>query len=74
MDVVVQEQLMRLDRLVAVGEELWILDYKRQLLASEKNAYQLQLNIYADALASIYPDKPRRLALILADGQLIPMN
>lgn len=74
MDVVYQEQLMRIDRLVILNEELWILDYKRQLLDSEKIAYQQQLSIYAEALASIYPAKKLRLALILADGQFIPMN
>nr|WP_315467176.1 UvrD-helicase domain-containing protein [uncultured Undibacterium sp.] len=74
MDVVYQEQLMRLDRLVVLNDDVWILDYKRQLLESEKFAYQQQLNIYAEALANIYPAKKRRLALILADGQFIPMN
>lgn len=74
MDVVYQEQLMRLDRLVLIDNEVWILDYKRQLLESEKYAYQQQLLNYANALAPLYPMKQIRQALILADGQFIPMN
>lgn len=74
MDVVYQEQLMRLDRLVVLGDEVWILDYKRQLLDSEQSGYQDQLRTYAAALAPLYPMKKLSLALILADGQFIPMN
>ncbi|WP_230408603.1 UvrD-helicase domain-containing protein [Undibacterium flavidum] len=74
MEVVYQEQLMRLDRMVVSDEEVWILDYKRQLLASEKNDYLQQLNTYATALAPLYPMKQVKMALILADGQFIPMN
>ncbi|MFZ6820339.1 UvrD-helicase domain-containing protein [Undibacterium sp. Ji22W] len=74
MDIVYQEQVMRLDRMVALDDEVWILDYKRQLLASEKNDYLQQLTSYAAALAPLYPMKKLKLALILADGQFIPMN
>ncbi|MFA9273249.1 MAG: UvrD-helicase domain-containing protein [Candidatus Aquirickettsiella gammari] len=74
LDVVYQEQLIRLDRLVVLDDEVWILDYKRQLLASEQSGYQEQLRAYAAALTPLYPMKKLSLALILADGQFIPMN
>jgi ATP-dependent helicase/nuclease subunit A len=74
MDVVYQEQLMRLDRVVVFENELWVLDYKRQLLDSERIVYQQQLESYAEALARIYPTKKLRMALILANGQFIPLN
>ncbi|MDO8179181.1 MAG: UvrD-helicase domain-containing protein [Undibacterium sp.] len=73
MDVLYQQQILRLDRLVVRGEEVWVLDYKRQMLASEKNDYQAQLKAYSDALMTIFSDKKIRTALILTDGQLIEM-
>lgn len=73
MDILYQQQVVRLDRVVVLDDEVWVLDYKRQLLASERDAYQAQLKGYADALMSIFSDKKIRGALILSDGELIEM-
>lgn len=73
MDILYQQRLIRLDRVVIQDDEVWVLDYKRQMLPVEKAAYQAQLKEYGDALLSIYTDKNIRAALILADGQLIEM-
>ena len=73
MDISYQQQMLRLDRLVVLENEVWILDYKRQLLENEQIHYQEQMNGYREALTSIFFDKKIRAALILADGQLIEM-
>ena len=73
MDVLYQEQVLRLDRVVAFDDEVWVLDYKRQLLSNERNVYQEQLKEYSDALMTIFSDKKIRAALILSDGLLIEM-
>jgi ATP-dependent helicase/nuclease subunit A len=74
MDILFQQRVLRLDRVVALDQEVWVLDYKRQLLNDEVAAYQEQLDCYRDALRSVFPDKKIRSALILADGQLIEMS
>ena len=74
MDIQYQQQIVRLDRVVVFADEVWLLDYKRQLLASERNDYQEQLKQYSDALMTIFFDKKIRSALILADGSLIEMR
>jgi ATP-dependent helicase/nuclease subunit A len=61
----------RLDRIVVYQDEVWVLDYKRQLLACEKDAYQLQLHQYASAIRKIFPEKTIRTALILANAEMV---
>ncbi|MES2046985.1 MAG: UvrD-helicase domain-containing protein [Pseudomonadota bacterium] len=73
MDILYQQMLVRLDRVVVLENEVWVLDYKRQLLASERDAYQEQLKGYSDALMSIFSGKKIRAALILSNGALIEM-
>lgn len=73
MDILYQQQVLRLDRVVVFEDEVWVLDYKRQLLASERKKYQTQIEEYSDALKSIFSDKKIRAALILADGSLVEM-
>lgn len=73
MDILYQQLVVRLDRVVVLDNEVWVLDYKRQLLASERDAYQEQLKGYGDALMSIFSDKKIRGALILSEGALIEM-
>ncbi|WMW82115.1 UvrD-helicase domain-containing protein [Undibacterium cyanobacteriorum] len=77
MDIIFAGQLLRLDRLVVFrandpqyADEVWILDYKRQLLASERADYQAQLATYRQAVAAVYPHRKIRSALILTDGCL----
>jgi ATP-dependent helicase/nuclease subunit A len=73
MDIVYQQQLCRVDRLVAFADTVWILDYKRQLLASEQQDYAAQLASYRAAVGAVYPDRAVRSALILASGEMIEM-
>ncbi|MBR7800154.1 UvrD-helicase domain-containing protein [Undibacterium fentianense] len=73
MEIVYQEQVLRLDRLVMQDECVWILDYKRQLLASEQAAYRQQLSGYCDAVSAVYREKQIRAGLILVDGSFIEM-
>ena len=68
MEVAFQGDFLRFDRFVQFEHEHWILDYKRQLLASERAAYQAQLAQYRAAAQALYPGKTIRTALILADG------
>lgn len=74
MGILFQQSVLRLDRLVMFDGEVWILDYKRQLLEAQHGVYQTQLDTYRGALASVFPDKKIRAALILGDGQLIEMQ
>jgi ATP-dependent helicase/nuclease subunit A len=70
LEVLHANELLRFDRAVACGDELWILDYKRDLLDSERAAYQAQLARYRRAAQAVFPDKRMRTALITADGKL----
>jgi len=62
---------MRLDRVVMFEDEVWVLDYKRRLLDSERADYAAQLARYRNALVSVFSDMRIRSALITADGTLV---
>ncbi|MDB5774126.1 MAG: ATP-dependent exonuclease [Herbaspirillum sp.] len=70
MEIVAGNVVLRLDRVVEFADAVWILDYKRDLLDSERSAYRAQLEGYRDALQAVWPDKPLRTALITVDGRL----
>ncbi len=70
MELMHDGQLMRIDRLVVFGDEVWILDYKRNLFEWQRAAYQQQLSRYRDACAVLFPGKRISTALITVDGQL----
>ncbi|MDB5988767.1 MAG: ATP-dependent exonuclease, partial [Herbaspirillum sp.] len=70
MEIVVDGAVLRLDRMVEFADAVWILDYKRNLLDSERQDYQAQLTTYRAALQSVWPAKSIRTALITVDGQL----
>jgi ATP-dependent helicase/nuclease subunit A len=70
MEVVVQGETLRFDRVVVFDEEIWILDYKRKLLESEQLLHAAQLARYRVAAGHIFPGKRVRTALIAADGEL----
>jgi ATP-dependent helicase/nuclease subunit A len=74
LDVSHENGWYRLDRVVVYADEVWILDYKRQLLNSEKADYQLQLQQYRSALQKMYPQKTIRTALILTSAELIEFS
>ncbi len=70
MEIVTTDGVLRCDRVVVFDDEVWVLDYKRNLLDSERAAYQAQLTRYRAALLSVFSDKQIRSALITADGRL----
>lgn len=63
-------ELLRFDRAVVCRDEVWILDYKRDLLDGERSAYRLQLQRYLAAAAPLFPGRALRAALITASGRL----
>ncbi|MBC3909766.1 UvrD-helicase domain-containing protein [Undibacterium sp. NL8W] len=73
MDVLVEQKLLRLDRVVVFSHEVWVLDYKRQLLPGQDAGYRQQLLGYVDALNQVFSDKTVHAALILSDGSLIDL-
>ncbi|GGC76510.1 double-strand break repair helicase AddA [Undibacterium terreum] len=73
MDVLFEQQLLRLDRVVVFDDEVWVLDYKRRLLEMERADYRQQLADYGRALAEVFAGKRIRGALIVGDGRLEEM-
>ncbi|WP_231602460.1 UvrD-helicase domain-containing protein [Herbaspirillum chlorophenolicum] len=69
MEIVTPAGVLRCDRVVMFDDEVWILDYKRRLLDSERADYAAQLARYRGALMSVFSDKRIRSALITADGR-----
>lgn len=70
LDVIADKELLRFDRVVVFDDTVWILDYKRDLLDSERSAYRAQLARYRAAGQAAFPDKNIRTALITVDGRL----
>jgi ATP-dependent helicase/nuclease subunit A len=70
MELMHDGQLMRIDRLVEFSNEVWILDYKRNLYEWQRAGYQQQLSRYRDACTVLFPGKAISAALITVDGQL----
>jgi ATP-dependent helicase/nuclease subunit A len=70
MDVVIGGELLRFDRVVMFDDVIWILDYKRNLLDSERTIYQAQLARYGAAGQAVFPGKNLKTALITVDGRL----
>ena len=62
---------LRIDRLVELGEAVWILDYKWRCTDSEREGYERQLARYAGVVASLLPGRAIRTALVLSDGSLV---
>lgn len=71
MDVLHEQKLLRLDRVVVFSHEVWVLDYKRRLLPGEEAAYREQLQTYVYVLKSVFSGKTVHAALILSDGRLV---
>jgi ATP-dependent helicase/nuclease subunit A len=70
MEVAIDSEFLRFDRLVHFDDEIWILDYKRNLLDSERGAYQAQLAHYRRAAQTLFRDATVKTALITTDGKL----
>ncbi|WP_293779608.1 exodeoxyribonuclease V subunit beta [uncultured Oxalicibacterium sp.] len=74
MEIVTDDGTARFDRIVMFDDALWILDYKRNLLDSERLAYAQQLARYRTAASLVFQNVPIRTALITVDGQLIEID
>lgn len=70
MAVMLAGELLRFDRVVMFDDVVWILDYKRNFLDSERAAYQTQLARYRTAGQAVFPGKNIRTALVTVDGKL----
>lgn len=70
LEIVFESKSLRFDRLVIFDDAIWILDYKRNFLDSERSDYKAQLTLYRVAAQSAFPGKPIHAALIIGDGML----
>ena len=68
MELLHDGELLRFDRVVQLADALWILDYKRNVLPSERTAYAAQLLRYRRAAQSVFGGQRIRTALITVDG------
>lgn len=69
-EVMFEGSWLRFDRLVRFDGEVWILDYKRQLLDSELDAYRHQLAQYRAAAQALFAGQVLKTALVTTDGRL----
>ncbi|MES2932178.1 MAG: ATP-dependent exonuclease, partial [Pseudomonadota bacterium] len=74
MEAIVDGQLLRFDRVVGFRDEVWILDYKRNLLESQLAEYREQLRRYREASKLLFGGKTIKTALITVDGRFWPMD
>ena len=63
-------KVMRLDRVVILNDQLWILDYKRNNFEWQQDDYQEQLETYRSACSVLFPGRAIQTALITVDGRL----
>jgi ATP-dependent helicase/nuclease subunit A len=70
MEIMVDSQVMRFDRLVEFDDAVWILDYKRNFLDSERAPYGAQMRRYRTAAQRLFVDKNVKTGLITCDGRL----
>ncbi|WP_205609673.1 UvrD-helicase domain-containing protein [Noviherbaspirillum galbum] len=71
LEVMCGGELVRFDRLVVHDDAVWVLDYKRDLLDSERSAYAAQLERYRRAARQVFPGLAVRAGLVLADGRFL---
>ena len=65
-------KMKRIDRLVELADEVWVLDYKTGTMTADsrlQETYRLQLADYREAVRALYPGKKVRAMLLYADGQ-----
>ncbi len=74
MEIIVDGELIRLDRVVMFSDALWILDYKRNYFEFQHADYQAQLDQYRQACQRLFPGVQIRCALITVDGKLWELN
>ena len=63
----------RIDRLVELESEVWVLDYKTGA-NKDAQAYYAQLEEYRVAMQAVYPAKSVRCGVIFADGKLTEVD
>jgi ATP-dependent helicase/nuclease subunit A len=63
--------LLRVDRLVEHDGALWIVDFKWRVGDAERPQYEQQVRRYRAVLQAIRDDKPVRMGLVTAEGELI---
>jgi ATP-dependent helicase/nuclease subunit A len=66
-------ELRRIDRVVELAEEIWVLDYKTGDAPQAAGRYRAQLEAYRQAMAGLAAGKPVRAAVILAGGHFEPV-
>jgi len=66
-------ELRRIDRVVELAEEVWVLDYKTGEAPQAASRHRAQLEAYRMAMAALYPGKPVRAAVVFAGGHLVPL-
>ncbi|MBC7500475.1 MAG: UvrD-helicase domain-containing protein [Herminiimonas sp.] len=74
MEIIHANELLRLDRVVIFDDTVWILDYKRSVLADELAGYRQQLARYRLAIRNIFSGKAVRTALITIDGKMMEID
>ncbi len=67
-EILIGELVLRMDRMVLTHDAVWILDYKRQLLAVEMADYTAQLREYGFWMRQVYPARQVRAILIAVNG------
>lgn len=72
-------ELRRVDRVVELRDEVWVLDYKTGGRAAVANTareaeYRAQVEGYCTALRCVFPDKPVYGLILFADGSRIPIG
>lgn len=68
-------KVLRFDRLVKMDGHWWILDYKSAFMPMQhhKEAYQVQMALYKQALQAVYPGEPVHAVLISGSGETIEL-
>jgi ATP-dependent helicase/nuclease subunit A len=66
--------LQRIDRMVELSDNYWLLDYKWQVSAEQLEDYSAQVRTYVNTLRPLLPTKPWRLGLITAQGELVEIT
>ena len=68
----------RIDRLVELEDEAWVIDYKTGSLKGTDEItlreYQTQVTEYRDAIQSVYPDRKVSCAIVFADAEFVRID
>ena len=67
-------EVLRIDRLVQLGDAWWVLDYKLHHAPHELESYREQLHRYREAVRRLQPGADVRCAFITGAGNLIEID